>query len=114
MESTVVNAKIASTFLGIDADDNMNFLLRLEFDSCYKGYGAYPLDRPKINGNRIGIPEGIIAIREILNAVGVMKWEDLAEKYVRVRMLGNEIVAIGNILEDKWVSLREIFMEGNK
>lgn len=114
MESTVVNAKITSTFLGIEDHGIMTFSLGLHFDTYYQGYGGYALDREQINGTRIGMARGVIAIREVLNAVGVYKWEDLKDKYVRVKILGNEIQAIGNILEDKWVSLREIFMEGNK
>ena len=45
--------------------------------------------------------------------VGVEKWEDLKDKYVRVvdDGWGSSIKKIGNIIDDKWFDIDKFFKE---
>lgn len=51
------------------------------------------------------------SISELLDVVGVDKWEDLPGKYIRFEDNGrsSSITKIGNIIEDKWFDLEEFF-----
>ena len=112
-EDTIINAKIQSTQFGICDHGIMTFFLNLEWGGGGQGLGGYALD----GGNpRRGSGIGILAIREILETVGVENWEDLKGKLVRVKHFGWGSIRkpiIGNIMEDKWFDL-EAFMRENK
>ena len=49
----------------------------------------------------------------IMDTVGVEKWEDLKDKYVRVvdDGWGSSIKKIGNIIDDKWFDIDKFFKE---
>lgn len=111
LESTIVNAKITDTFFGIEDHGIMTFMLYLRFDNYNQGYGGYALDQQRLNGTRVGCGVGITVVRKILETIGVHKWEDLPGCFVRVKRTGQKIEALGNIMEDKWVSLEQIFKE---
>jgi hypothetical protein len=45
-------------------------------------------------------------IKEVLNTLEVRSWEDLKRKFARIDVsYDNLVIRIGNIIEDKWVSL---------
>ena len=50
-------------------------------------------------------------ISEILDVVGVDKWEDLPGKYIRFEDggWGSTVTKIGNIIKDKWFDMRNFF-----
>lgn len=91
------NAKIDSTFLGIEKDHGiMTFFLYLSQSGC----------RYKIGGLNIGIDGGgSTLIRHILETVGVNNWEELPDRYIRVDGNGQKINKIGHITEDIWFEL---------
>lgn len=95
------NAKITGTMLGVEDHGIFTSFVYLEWEGAGIGFGGYVL----------GGQSGIDFIREILEVVGVEKWEDLKGKYVRVEMdgLGRPCKGIGNILKDKWLYPREFF-----
>lgn len=102
------NAKIISTFFGIEDHGIMTFTLDLDFAGSGQSYGMYALDG---KSGQIEKSRSIQAIRKVLETVGVMKWEDLKGKLIRVRKETEfgQITHIGHILEDKWFSLKEHF-----
>ena len=99
-----INAIIESTMLGIEDHGIMTFFLYLQYNSCGQGFGGYCLKGDK----------SIEAIRKVLETVGVMKWEDLKGKYVRIRKpdtYNGRIEAIGHIVEDRWWSPTEHWVD---
>lgn len=106
------NAKITSTTLGIEDHGIFTFDLVIEFGGCGCVYGGYALDSyDRKSEKRIGTGKSIIAIRSILETVGVDKWEDLKGTLIRVKNngWGSSIVEIGNIMENKWFNISEFF-----
>lgn len=109
----IKNAKIRSTMLDREDHGIMSFSIFIEFDrgTCC-GVGGYALDRhDKETETRVYTAAGMEAISEILDVVGVNKWEDLPGKYIRFEDngWGSTVDKIGNIMEDKWFNLREFF-----
>ena len=45
-------------------------------------------------------------IRPILQVLGVRAWEDLKNKFARIVVEKNKVVAVGNIIEDNWLELK--------
>lgn len=104
--SEIHNAKITGTMLGIEGHGIFTSFVYLEWEGAGIGVGGYTL----------GGQPGIDFIKEILEVVGVDKWEDLKGKYCRVETggLGAPAKGIGNILEDKWLNPKEFFKKYEK
>ena len=116
MENTETkNAIITSTMLGIEDHGVMSFYLYLDYGGTHQGAGGYVLDTPLKQGStfirRIGTAEGMALIMEILEVVGVGKWEDLKGKHIRVKANSNGVKAIGHIIKDKWLDFEQFFVE---
>jgi len=109
------NAKITSTMLGIEDHGILSFYLYLDYGGSGQGAGGYSLDTPIKTGNtflrRVGTAEGLSLIMEILEIVGVGKWEDLPGKYIRVQADQAKVHAIGNVIKDKWLNFETFFKE---
>lgn len=60
---------------------------------------------------RVFKAESMESISELLDVVGVDKWEDIPGKYILFEDNGrsSSITKIGNIIEDKWFDLEEFF-----
>lgn len=113
----IVNARISSTMLGIEDHGIMTFMISLDYGGMAQGYGGYAMDSYNpTTKKRIGSSFGIEAIRFILETVGVDRWENLLGKYVRVERGDNygKIIAIGNIIEDKWCNMEYIISLSNQ
>ena len=111
----IKNARITKTMLGREDHGVMTFMIFIESGSTGVGVGGYALDQyDKETKTRVCHPIGLEAISTILDVVGVEKWEDLPGKYIRFedRGWGSTVDAIGNIIEDKWINLREFFSKG--
>lgn len=81
---TIHNAKITSTFLGVEDHGIMTFFVHLEWGSAI-GYGGYGLDFHKGPGHLRGSNgHGYQAIRYIIETIGARSWEDLKGKLCRV------------------------------
>ena len=109
--SFITNAKISSTMLGIEDHGIMTFSLSMSFDSCGQGFGGYALDG---KAGKIGHAKSILAIRKILETVGVNKWEDLEGQLVRIKKdseYNGPIRAIGHIMEDNWFDIQQFWNE---
>ena len=112
----VENGKIESTMLGVEDHGILTFFLTLKFEGSGQGFGGYAMDSyDKAKKRRIGSAFGTDCILQILDTVGVGKWEDLKGKYVRVKRDGDswadKILAIGHIVEDKWFNIEELAKE---
>ena len=111
----VVNAKITFVSLGYEDHGILTFGLGLDISSggfcCWGGYALDEYDKEK--KRRIPTAEGFECLTEIMKTVGVEKWEDLKDKYIRVvdRGLGRNIIEIGNLMEDKWFNIEKFFKE---
>lgn len=82
-------ARIASAMLEREDSDIMTFMIYI--DECTTDVNARFF--------RVG---SINAISEILDVVGVTKWEDLIGKYIRFE--DNDFgTKIGHITDDKWM-----------
>lgn len=51
---------------------------------------------------------GMEYIARVLSTVGVQRWEELEGKAVRMAIQGNQILGIGNLIEDVWFYPREL------
>lgn len=93
--------------LGYEDHGILTCYLHLDYGGSGQGFGGYSLDEPikDEEGKFLGrVPTDATGkwVKEILNVVGVEKWEDLKGKYIRVEADFNKIHRIGNLLEDKW------------
>lgn len=94
----IVNGKIVETFLGFEDHGIFTFIIFIEIEHYRQGFGLYAI-------------ESASALKQVLSTVGVKSWEELKDKYVRVKYLSDEycekIHAIGHIMEEKWFSFED-------
>ncbi len=104
-EHLIKNAIITSTMLGFEGHSVMTGFLFLDYgDSTLQSFGGYRLDAyNKATQRTEGHAFGIAFIGEVLNTVGVSKWEDLAGKYIRVECDWNKVYRIGHITKNVWL-----------
>lgn len=103
----IINARIASTHLGFDGGA-MFGTLQLQG----KGFGV------AFSGHVIHVQAqtqdqedwqtafGMEYITRILNTVGVQTWEALQGQAIRLMREGNQVVAIGHLIEEVWFEPR--------
>jgi hypothetical protein len=107
------NAIIESTMLGIEDHGIMTFYLNLKYDGSCQSAGGYSLDSPfKKDGKfikRVGTEQGLSLIMEVLNIVGVGKWEDLKGKAIRVKSDNSGVYEIGNLMKEDWLNFKNFF-----
>lgn len=113
-EREIKNAKIKGTMLGVEDHGVMSGWLFLDYDCGGQGFGGYVLDAaPDRNGDepykRQPHAGCGMFISELLEAVGVSKWEDLPGKFIRVDTDFGKVHRIGHIIEDKWFDPVESF-----
>lgn len=117
-DEKIENAKIASTFLGIEDHGILTFFVHVEGAGWGQGVGGYALDgRQRRTESRIGYGPGLLAMRKILETVGVEKWEDLPGTLIRVKRIvwgSSTPPVIGHIIEDKWFDLKAFMAEMEK
>lgn len=111
----IENARISSTFLGIEDHGVMSFTLFLDYGGSGQGFGQYCLDEPvKIDGKfirRKGTALGCDCILQILITLGVDSWEKLPGTYVKADHDSAKIYRIAPILGDKWFDVEEFFKD---
>lgn len=108
----ISNAIITSTMLGREDHEIMTWMIYIKTASFVCGIGGYCLDEyDKETKTRVFRTESMESISELLDVVGVDKWEDLPGKYIRFEDngWGSNITKIGNIIEDRWFDMKEFF-----
>lgn len=91
MEKTY-NAKIKYSYLGLD--ENKSVSVQLGFD--------YELGT--VSSRFVDLIDGYF-IKEILDTLELQRWEDLPRKFARIKVENGKVVAVGNLIEEKWVKL---------
>lgn len=118
----IVNAKITNVSITMEDHGLLTFYITLEGASWGCNFGGYSIASGCLNWKdedfKAESGAGLVAMMRIMKTVGVERWEDLKNKYVRVETKGwgNTIHKIGNILEDKWFDISDFFKkckEGN-
>lgn len=101
----VSNVKIVDAEIEIIDYGIITFYLSLEGDGFGVNVGGFTVGV----GGYVGFNDNII--RAILNTVGVSKWSQLKGKYCRIKSegWGSNVKDIGNIVEDKWINLEELY-----
>ncbi len=116
--TTRQNARIRTTFLGVEDHGILTFFVDLEGEGWGQGYGGYPLDT--WNGTRrVGLPFAGEAIRAILTTLEVESWEKLPGQVVRVEHVyesgvGRTIQRMGHIVKDQWADLGALARGGSE
>lgn len=108
----IKNARITSTMLGREDHGIMTFMIYIDAGDFSCGVGGFCLDEfNTTTQTRVFRAESMEAISEILNVVGVNKWEDLPGKYIRFEDNGfcSTVTKIGNIVNDKWFDMKNFF-----
>lgn len=85
------NARIDSTFLGIEDHGIMTYWLHLSYAAAGQGFGG-----------RMSF--AVSDIRKILETVGVSNWESLPGHNIRARHDNQRVYAIGHFMKDQWYS----------
>lgn len=113
----VKNARITSTMLAVNELGIMTFMIYIDAGNFSCEVGGFCLDEFNTDSQtRVFRGKSMKAISEILNVVGVDKWEDLPGKYIRFEDngWGSTVTKIGNIIDDKWFDMKNFFTKGEK
>lgn len=113
-QQMIKNAIIKSTMLGREDHGIMTFMIFVKFDDMITcGIGGWALDQYDENiETRVFQAKSMEVISKILEVIGVKTWEELPGKYIRFEDAGRgeTITKIGNIIEDKWLDIREFLL----
>ena len=90
----IINAKIKASYLGVDEEGTL--YLQIIFDS--KNGTQYSTDR-------VAFVDASF-IKDIVNTLEIRSWEELPRKFARIKIEGKRVLAIGNLIEDKWIGVR--------
>lgn len=110
----IENAKITNVSLTMADHGCLVYWISLEMKNTVCNYGGYSIGTGCLGAESNefkGSSTGLAAMMQIMNVVGVDKWEDLKGKYCRVVTdgWGHTIDTIGNIIKDQWFNQREFF-----
>lgn len=109
----IENAKITRTTISMADHGVLTFYVFLEGRGWGCGFGGYCIAKGYLGADEFKAESGsgLEAMMRIMDTVGVEKWEDLKDKYVRCKMnRGSEpIHEIGNIIKNKWFNIDEFF-----
>lgn len=114
MNELIQNAVITSTMLGYEDHGILTFWITVKGSGWGVSIGGNALDAySEQQEERIATGIGFQAVTEVMNVVGVEKWEDLKGKYIRVKSegIGKRVSVIGNLMEDKWFDIDSFFKE---
>ena len=92
----IKNAKIKYSFLGVDESNIPLFYLGFEYK---EGQEWKVIATNKVTLLDVGF------IRDLLTVLEVRSWEELPRKFSRIKIEDGKVVAVGNLLEEKWVKI---------
>jgi hypothetical protein len=108
----ILNAKITSTSITMADHGCLTFWVTIEGGGWGVSIGGYKIGNGYIGADEFdGYGPGLEAMMRIMDIVGVEKWEDLKDKYIRVESngWGERITKIGHITSNKWFDIDEFF-----
>ena len=109
----ILNAKITSTSITMADHGCLTFWVTIEGGGGWGvSIGGYSIGHGYLGANEFhGYGPGLEAMMRIMDVVGVDKWEDLKDKYIRVESngRGRTVKKIGHITSDKWFDIDEFF-----
>lgn len=108
----VLNAKITGTTITMADHGCLTFYIFVEAGGLSGGLGGYCIGNGYVGSKDFSASSnGLEAMMRIMDVVGVDKWEDLKNKYCRVKYenLAKGFNEIGNIINDKWFNLKDFF-----
>lgn len=110
----IKNGKITDVSLTMADHGVLTFYLTIEGNGIGFCYGGYVLGHGYLGSKNFdSSAKGLEAIMRIMDTVGVDRWEDLKNKYIRYEDngLGSIVHKIGNIIQDKWFDIEEFFTQ---
>lgn len=113
----ILNAKITSTSITMADHGCLTFWVTIEGGGSGISIGGYSIGHGYLGADEFhGYGPGLEAMMRIMDVVGVDKWEDLKDKYIRVESngWGKRITKIGNITSNKWFDIDEFFKSKDK
>lgn len=109
----ILNVKITNTSISMEDHGILTFDITVEGEGMWVNIGGYCIGVGCLGGKEFSAKSGggLVAMMNIMNVVGVSKWEDLKGKYCRIKTegWGSRVSVIGNIIEDKWFDIKEFF-----
>lgn len=108
----IQNAKITKVDLSMADHGCLTLELVIEGKGWGCCFGGYVLGYGYVGAEEFeGSPKGIIEIMRIMDVVGVSRFNEMKDKYIRVEIegWGGSVYKIGNIIEDKWFDYREFY-----
>jgi len=112
MDKKTCNAKITNVSLSMADHGCLAFGLTLDGGAFCCVYGGYCLGHGYLGAKEFdGSPKGLERLMRIMDTVGVERWEDLKDKYIRFvdDGWGSTVTTIGHITENKWFNIKEFF-----
>ena len=108
----ILNAKITSVSISMADHGCLTFWITFKGSGWGCSIGGYSIGHGYLGAEKFkGYAPGTEAMMRIMDTVGVERWEDLKEKYIRVecdnRYLG--VGKIGHITDDKWFDIDAFF-----
>ena len=85
------NAIIKSVEIAIEDHGLLTAWVHLDYGCAEQGFGGYALDK-----------SAGVFLRRVMEVVGVSSWDALRGKSVRVLGDHSKLIALGNIVLDKW------------
>lgn len=117
MRDDIRNARISNVSITMADHGCLTFWVSLDGGSWGCGFGGYCIGHGYVGADKFTAENGggLEAMMRIMDVVGVEKWEDLKDKYVRCKIegvgAGGHVDEIGNVLRDKWFNIRKFFEE---
>lgn len=111
---TIENAKITSVDLSMADHGCLTLSMTLEGAGWCVVYGGYCLGNGYLGAKESdfrGSAAGTEYLMRIMDVVGVEKFQDLKDKYIRVasRGWGGLVKIIGNLISDQWFDVETFF-----
>lgn len=109
----ILNAKITRVSISMADHGCLTFDLGLKGSGWGIAFGGYCIGHGYLGADEFSAEsgDGLEAMMRIMDTVGVERWEDLTDHYVRVKSdgWGTRITKIGHITDDKWFDIDEFF-----
>lgn len=111
---TIENAKITSVDLSMADHGGLTLVMTLKGNGWSVVYRSYCLGKGHLGAEESdfrGNPVGMEYLMRIMDVVGVEKFQDLKDKYIRVasRGWGGLVKIIGNLISDQWFDVETFF-----